>query len=159
MYSSSLSAVQVWDSRRLLVVMTDVLHRTVLSVPRAQAKAIFREIEKGGVAALVRLQLEDNTELLVQLSLDASEFVGTLRFSVFKQGLDAMLHTIAARLASKSEDLNLFTDESSGQRLFLLPGVVQDEGQTHVLVMAMSDNPQKAALTICLQYLDPAQFE
>jgi hypothetical protein len=159
MYSTSLSAVQVWDSRRLLVVMTDVLHRTVLSVPRAQAKVIFRDIEKGGVVPLLRLQLEDNTELLVQLSLDVSEFVGTLRFSVFKQCLDAMLHTIAARLASKSDELNLFTDESSGQRLFLLPGVVQEQGRSQVLVMGMSHNSREASLTICLQYLDPVQFE
>ena len=127
-------------------------------------KRIFRELEAGTRVALTQLRMEDDGQVRLDLTLDHTEFRGTLNFSLFRDSVLALLAKMTKTL--KDEDTPLpalrIMDESgqatSERRLFGVPGLVVAEGVPNVLMMGATPSASEPVVLIELMYIDPEQF-
>ena len=95
-------------------------------------------------------------DVACMLALDHSEYVGKLNFSAFREILAAHLHLIGEKLKNE-ENLNIFTNEETGDLLFNIPGIIQRDDEINVLVTG-TEQRRAGELTIKLMFLDPANF-
>ena len=144
------------EPEKFITIAVNLLHRSFIDSPRDEAKRLFAEIKAGKTIHLVRIKLEDTSELAVDLALDCSEYVGKLNYAAFKNVMQAMLVCIAKQVQSKAE-LNVFTDAETGNIIFNLPGVVEDDEHVNMLVLG-AQREVPGAVTLKLQFLDVSQF-
>jgi len=135
-----------------------VLNSGFLSGSRDRAKQEFKKLKQGNVIEVGNVSMGQITNAPFKLQLDYSEFVGPgFGFDSFSAALTSMLrHTESAFKAEK--DLNvLMNDEQSEMVLGALPGVVQHEGQTNVMMMSFSFR-QPPDIILKLMFVEPGQF-
>ncbi|MEE4658888.1 MAG: hypothetical protein V2J89_00365 [Halieaceae bacterium] len=144
--------------QRFLTVAGNILHRTLLDAQRAAAKRIFNDINEGRRVELVTVQMDDETELRFDLTLDSSEFRGDrLNFTFFRNSVQGLV--AAMGLALKEEgDIPIFREQGGRAMLFGVPGVTRDTGEVNVMMMS-SDMRKPGSVVLKLQYMDPSQFQ
>jgi hypothetical protein len=138
----------------------NLLLQFVVNAPRTEGKRLFRSIEAGKPIKLVRVKMEDGTELMMEVVLDKRDYRGILNFRLFRQHVHALCIRAAALLndEQKKASLPLFSDKNSGDSLFLAPGVVVQDGVVNLLVVG-AKRPTPGGLTMQLVFLDPDQFQ
>lgn len=144
------------EPEKLITIAVNLLHSAFIDSSRDDAKRLFLEVKGGNTAHLVRIKMEDDSELGVDLALDYSEYLGKLNYAAFKNVLQAMLVRIAKQVQG-DDKLNVFTDTESGNILFNLPGVMQDDEHLNMLVLG-AERSVPGAVTLKLQFLDVSQF-
>lgn len=153
----SANPVQVWQPERLLLVASELLHRSFVEATRADAKRLFRDIEDGKQVGVARLELEDQSQLLIKLTLDKSEFRGKFNFRVFRQSLELLIAQIATLLQQGQKEFNSFTAES-GEMMFLIPSITRNEqGEENALVLGVGQLIP-GELPLQLQFIEPSQL-
>lgn len=142
---------------KLLVVCGNVLLKSVLEAPRADAKRVFNDINDGKTFSLVNVRMDDETEVRFELLLDHSEFrAGRLNFKAFRDSLASLLQALAENVRRETE-VPVFTDKGSGAMLFGIPGFTQNEDQQNVMMMSVNLR-KPGCVQVKLMYLDPEQF-
>jgi hypothetical protein len=142
---------------RLLVVCGNVLLRSLLEAPRADAKRVFNDVNDGKTFSLVNVRMDDETEVRFELQLDRSEFrSGRLNFKAFRDSLASLLHGVGENVRSEAE-VPVFTDKRSGAMLFGIPGFTQNEDQLNVMMMSVNLR-KPGSVQVKLMYVDPEQF-
>ena len=91
----------------------------------------------------------------LKLSLDASEFRGHLTFHLFVQALTSMLKNYSHYLPNKKK-APFFTNDQAGAGIFLVPGIIESDGQANMLVLGVETGGD--SLNLKLQFIDPEQF-
>ncbi len=145
---------------RLLTAAANLLHEMLIDCTRADAKRRFRDVLEGRRLGLVRLRMDDASELQMNLTLDASAYEGELNFSAFRRRLLVLLHVIGNALQAQG-GLNLMNDESGKRLLFNLPAIVGEgpQGQERVNVLVLGvDLALPGEATLQLMFLDPSQY-
>ncbi|MEH6549980.1 MAG: hypothetical protein V7711_14935 [Pseudomonadales bacterium] len=133
-----------------------VLHKTFFDSTRQIAKRVYKDIVDGKRQALMTVALEDKSEMQIYLSLDHSEYRGTINFSQFRRQIGVLVSRYAARVQEEGE-INLMTNEETGAQLLNIPAVVADGDQLNVLVLGwISKAP--GTMDLQLMFLDPEQF-
>lgn len=144
------------EPEKFITIAVNILHKSLIDSSRDEAKRLFLEVRGGKAAHLVRVRMEDSSELNIDLALDSSEYQGKLNYAAFKNSVQAMLVRIAKQVQN-GEDLNIFTDQESGDVIFHLPGVVDDGEHVNMLVLGTARSAP-GTLILKLQYLDVSQF-
>ena len=83
---------------QFLTMSANVLHKTFFDNTRLIAKRVFNELDKGKRLKLVSLTMEDKSELNIDVSLDTTDYVGQLNFSLMRKHLKSLLAQIAKLL-------------------------------------------------------------
>lgn len=153
-------AAHVLTPPQFLAMAANLLLQFVVNATRTEGKRLFRSLETGKPVKLVRVKMEDGTELMMEVVLDCSDYRGNLNFRLFRQHAHALCARAAALLSdeSKKGNLPLFTDKNTGDSLFLAPGVVAEGGVVNLMVLG-AKRPQPGKLTMQLVFLDPDQFQ
>ncbi len=145
-----------FTNEKFLTIACNVLNRAFLESARTDAKNIFKTMQEGKRVALIKLQMEDESELRVDASLNSSEFNGRINFGAFRANLQALLGTASAQLENE-RNIVTFTEQNTGATLFGVPGITQEEGELNALLMA-ADFSQPGTVHLQLQYMEPGQF-
>lgn len=142
---------------KLLTLSANVLQQAFFAGTRLDAKRRFQFIEDGRTVFLVKLRMEDGSELEVHLRLDRTELRGKLNFSGFRQLVGRLVVECAERL-DKKQQLALFADDEQQRWVFMIPAGQQVDGVVDILVPAI-DLSRPGRLLLELMFIDPAQFE
>ena len=137
---------------------SNILVKYVFEADRTNAKAMFNNLLEGETEQLVKVQMEDSSELNFDVSLDCSEYRGKLNYSAFKTSLGVLLATIGEFLKTE-QDIRVLSDEHSGAFVFVLPGLAEDKdsGEINALLLGADlSRPGRACLN--LQFFEPSQF-
>ena len=142
---------------KLLVVCGNVLLKSLLEAPRADAKRVFNDIHDGKTVSLVNVRMDDETEVRFELQLDHSEFrSGRLNFKAFRDSLAGLLHVLGENVRREAE-VPVFTDKRSGAMVFGIPGVTQNGERPNVMMMSVNLR-KPGSVQVKLMYVDPEQF-
>jgi len=152
----ALYRTQSMSSEKLLTIAANVLHKAFYDSTRLDAKRRYQFLHDGRTVFLIKLKVEDGSELDVNLSLDRSELRGKLNFSLFKQLVGRLLATYA-QLLNEKQPLNTFSDEQQQRWVYLIPAAFQNSEALNMMVLA-ANMSQPGALTLELMFIDPEQF-
>jgi len=141
---------------QLLTAVVNLLHRSIVDVNRTQAKNIFSSLEANKIVGLVRLKMESGNTLDTELEMDATEFVGDLKFGVFRNALTSWMANAIDQLKAE-KGLSTLNNEERGETLFNIPGPVVNDGQLNVMFLSMFQ-PVPGRLRLRLMFVEPSQF-
>lgn len=144
------------DTKYLLTALINLLHRTILDANRTQAKKIFASLADKRVVGLVCLKMESGNTLDTEVSLNAEEFVGELKFGVFRNALSAWMAN-AIDACKREDNLPIMFNEQRSETLFNIPGAVVSDGQMNVMFASIFQ-PAPGRLRMNLMFVDPSQF-
>lgn len=142
---------------KLLVIAANILHKAFFECTRLEAKRRYQFVHDGRTVFLLKLRVDDGSELEVNLNLERSELRGKLNFSVFRNLVGQLLNAYADQL-NKKLTLNTFSDEERKRWVYLIPAVAQADSQLNMLVLA-ANMAQPGVLNLELMFIDPAQFK
>jgi hypothetical protein len=142
---------------KLLVMAANLLHKAFYDSTRLLAKRRYQLLEEGQVVFLVKVDMEDGSQLDVNIKLDRSELRGKLNFSAFRQLIGQLLAGFATKLQEK-QPLNIFSDTEQRRWLYLIPALLQTPERINVMILG-ADARQAGALTLELMFVDPDQFK
>ena len=146
------------DIVKVVDVAAKILKSGFLSGPRDRAKQAFKKLKQGNSVEVGTVNMGPIKNAPFRLQLDYSEFKGPgFGFDSFSAALTSMLrHTESAFREKK--DLNaLINEDQSEMVLAALPGIVQHEGQTNVMMMNFSFS-QRPDINLKLMFVEPSQF-
>ena len=123
---------------------------------KTEAKQAFNELRSGKHLPLLEISAGDRGSVVGVLALDASEFVGKLNYTAFRNALASHLNRVAERLKN-SESLNILTIQDTGAMLFHVPGLVQVGNQVNVLVTGIEQS-KPGELLIKLMFINPDNY-
>lgn len=144
------------DTTTFLTVIHNNYKRLFLDSSEAEAKTEFGKLMDDGRVPIIEISARDQGEVTCDLALDHSQFLGTLNFSRFRNALIAHLNQIADTLKSEDE-LNILTNQDTGDIVYYVPGIVEEDGTINVLVTGVEQRTA-GRLTIRLMFLDPQQL-
>lgn len=143
---------------QFLTIAVNLLHRAFLEARRDDAKILFREITEGRRAPLTKVQMEDKSTVRFDLSMDYSQYDGSLNFGAFRASLTALLGNLADAIKSGREITTFGAEGNPDNIIFGVTGVNVDRGIPSVLVLSTHSDPREAAMQLRLMYLDYQQF-
>jgi len=144
------------SSEKLLTIAANILHKAFYDCTRLEAKRRYQFLLDGRRIFLIKLQMQDGSELEVNLSLEQSELRGKLNFSLFKQLVGQLLGNYA-RLLNEKQPLNTFSDEEQQRWVYLIPAAFQGPEHLNMLVLSANMN-EPGSLNLELMFIDPEQF-
>ena len=104
---------------------------------------------------LMKLEMGDDDELLFELELDTTEYVGQLNFSKFRNILASMLVNVHHRLEAQESANPMRSD--NGELMFNIPGVFNSEGTINIMVCSFRQLAPGLSL-VRLMYLNPEAY-
>ncbi len=141
---------------KFLTVANNVIYKSLLEAQRTNAKNIYRAVSDGKRVALMTIRMDEESESRFDLTLDHSEFRGKLNFGAFRASVQALVGSVSEVLQSEKK-ITTFTDESSGNVLFGIPGYTR-EGEHFNALMLVADVAVAGTVLLRLQYMNPDQF-
>jgi hypothetical protein len=144
------------DRGTFLTVASNVLFKSLLEAERASAKNIYRAISDGKRVALMTIRMDEDSESRFDVSLDHSEYRGKLNFGAFRTSVQALVGSVSELMQSE-KNITTFSDESTGNVLFGVPGFTQEGEHLNALMLAV-DVTVAGTVLLRLQYMDPDQF-
>lgn len=139
----------------LLGALHNNLSRRFFETKRDDAKQLYMAVRDGRVIPFMTIVIPDKGDIDCSLGLDHSQFVGQLNFTFFRRALASHLQRIADKL-SEQEDLNMYTNETNGDKIFNIPGLVETDLAVNILVTGIEQR-KAGSMTVRLMFLDPAQ--
>ena len=144
------------DTATFLTVIHNNYKRLFLDSSETDAEEEYRKLMDDQTVPIIEISAPDQGEVTCDLALDHSQFLGTLNFSRFRNALIAHLSQIVDTLKSEDE-LNVLTNEDTGDIVYYVPGIVEEDGTINVLVTGVEQRTA-GELTVRLMFLDPQQF-
>lgn len=143
---------------KFLLIAVNLLHKVFIDATRTEAKQVYRNLDSGRTLGLTNVEMEDESTLRINLSLERSEFTGQLNFGAFKASLSNLLGNIA-RTLQEGKEVTVFSVEGKPNSvLFGITGVTFEDAQPNVMVLGSDVGDQPGVATLRLMYLDPEQF-
>ncbi len=146
-------------SREQLMIMSiNLLHRAFIEAPRTESKNLYRDIVEGNRVALTQVSMDDGGLLRFDVSLDHSEYEGTLNYSAFRDSLATVLASLATALQD-NEEISIFSaNEDPNTMIFGKTGVTVDKDVPAVMVVSAKIDAADASVLLQPMYLDYQQF-
>lgn len=143
---------------KLLILSTNVLQQAFFAGARLDAKRRYQFLDRGQTLFLIKLRLDDGSELEVNLRLDRSELRGKLNFAAFRQLVGQLIVECVERL-DKKQALNLMSEDGKQRSVFMIPAGQQAEDKlVNVLVLGF-ELTRPGTLLLELMFVDPDQFQ
>ncbi|MBT3411452.1 MAG: hypothetical protein HN430_12245 [Halieaceae bacterium] len=149
---------QSMPREQFLTIAINLLHRAFMDAKRTDAKNLFKAVSEGKRVALTNLQMEDKSSVRFDLSMDHSEYAGTLNFGAFRSSLTALLSNLVDAVKEQREITTFGAEGDSANIIFGVTGVKVEKEVPSVLVLSTSTGGQEAAVMLRLMYLDYQQF-
>ncbi len=149
---------QSMPREQFLTIAINLLHRAFMDAKRTDAKNLFKAVSEGKRVALTNLQMEDKSSVRFDLSMDHSEYAGTLNFGAFRSSLTALLSNLVDAVKEQREITTFGAEGDSANIIFGVTGVTVEKEVPSVLVLSTSTGGQEAAVMLRLMYLDYQQF-
>jgi len=145
---------------RFLRIATNLIYKSFLEASRDEAKKLFRDIEEGKRMPLVRVQMEDDSEVRFDVTLDNSLYDGRLNFTGFRNSLTVLVKNLHDTLENDEQALKVFRDnDNPNNMMFGVLGITEEEGRVNVLALGADTSPNaEAAIHLQLMFLDKDQF-
>jgi hypothetical protein len=141
---------------KFLTIASNILHKSLLEAARTDAKNMYKALTEGKRVALVNVRMDDESELRFDVSLNSSEFSGKLNFGAFRASMQSLIGSISGHLEAERE-ITSFTERDTGEVLFGIPGLTQEENQLNAIMLA-GDMSTVGVAHLKLQYMEPGQF-
>lgn len=141
---------------KFLTIASNILYKSFFEAARTDAKNMYKALLEDKRVALMNLKMEDESELRFDVSLDSSEFCGTINFGAFRSSLQALIGTTSGHLEAKNEIVT-FTEKETDEILFGVPGLTQEDGQLNALMLSGLFSAV-GVVHLKLQYMEPGQF-
>ena len=143
---------------QILNAAARILQADFLTGPRTHAKQEFRKLKQGKCIKVATLNIGQWEDAPFKLLLDYSEYKGPgFGFDIFIAALDSMLRHTETALKEK-KNLNMLTNQKQNEVvLAALPGIVQREEQSNVMMMNFSFI-QAPDIILKFMFVDPDQF-
>lgn len=160
----SKTQVTTLDTAKLATIAVNLLNQNLLEAERTQAKRVFRELEAGRSVGLTNLRMEDGGVVRFDIELDATEFRGSLNFSAFRDGIQALLARLVEELRLDGPLPYFVPLDATGSRpdgalrLFAAGGFTVHEGTVNALLLGAEPDGVEPVATLKLVYVDPDQF-
>ncbi len=149
---------QSMPREQFLTIAINLLHRAFMDAKRTDAKNLSKAVSEGKRVALTNLQMEDKSSVRFDLSMDHSEYAGTLNFGAFRSSLTALLSNLVDAVKEQREITTFGAEGDSANIIFGVTGVTVEKEVPSVLVLSTSTGGQEAAVMLRLMYLDYQQF-
>ncbi len=149
---------QSMPREQFLTIAVNLLHRAFMESKRTDAKNLFKAVSEGRRVALTNLQMEDKSTIRFDLSMDHSEYEGSLNFGAFRSSLAALLSNLVNAVKEQQEITTFGAEGNSENIIFGVTGVTVDKDVPSVLVLSTSNDGKEAAVMLRLMYLDYHQF-
>lgn len=146
---------------QFLTMSVNLLYKAFLQSRRTEAKQIFRDMLAGKAVPLTNVQMEDQSLVRFDVTLDHSLYRGKLNFGSFRAGLALLVARLSDALREQRE-ITVFTSEHDPHvMIFGVTAVTweEDEDVPSVMVLGADTSSRQAVVALCLQYLDPEQFQ
>lgn len=160
----SKTQVTTLDTAKLATIAVNLLNQTLLEAERTQAKRVFRELEAGRRVGLTNLRMEDGGVVRFDIELDATEFRGSLNFSAFRDGIQALLARLVEELRLDGPLPYFVPLDNTGSRpdgslrLFGAGGFTVHDEVVNALLLGAEPDAREPVVTLKLVYIDPEQF-
>jgi hypothetical protein len=139
----------------LLAAVNENLNRHFYAESRDAAKNLYNTICDEASAPFMRIDTGESGEILCDLALDTSLYVGKLNFGKFRKALAMMMLGIKERIEN-DQPLNAMSSDS-GEVLFNIPGIITEDNQMNVMVCSFKQMGPGLS-TVRLMYLDPDRY-
>jgi len=143
------------NPKLLLAAMNQSLDKQFYQQPRDASKQLFKKLNDGEITSFMRIDTGEAGEVMCDLSLDKTLYVGKLSFGKFRRALAMMMHAIKARL-EVDEKLNALRSKD-GEIMFNVPGIIKEGEQFNVMVCSFKSLGPGLA-SVRLMYLDPDKY-
>ena len=143
---------------QFLTISVNLLHRAFMEAKRTDAKNLFKAVSEGKRVALTNVQMEDKSTIRFDLSMDHSEYVGTLNYGAFRSSLMALLSNLAAAVKEQAQIPTFGAEGNPDNVIFGVTGVSVEKDVPSVLVLSSNTSGQDASVMLRLMYLDYHQF-
>jgi len=150
---------QSMPREKFLTIAVNLLHKTLLESQRTSAKGIFRALADGKRVALTNVQMEDRSTVRFDVTLDHSEYAGTLNFSAFRASLTVLVANLATAVREQRDISTFSAQGKESEVMFGVTGVTLDHGVPAVMVLGADLGGQDATVLLKLMYLDYQQFQ
>ncbi|TDG14153.1 hypothetical protein E2F43_11810 [Seongchinamella unica] len=149
---------QSMPREQFLTIAVNLLHRAFMDAKRDDAKILFRELIEGRRAPLTNVQMEDKSTVRFDLSMDYSQYGGSLNFGAFRASLTALLANLVDAIKSGREITTFGAQGNPDNIIFGVTGVNVDRGVPSVLVLSTHADSREPVIQLRLMYLDYQQF-
>lgn len=140
-----------------LTIATNVLHKSLLEVPRTTAKNIFKAVSEGRRVPMLDVRMEEDADVRFDIALDHTEYRGDrLNFGAFRSSLTALVGALGDALRNEV-DIPVFTEKTDGSMLYGIPGITEENEHGNMLMLSVNLRGPGSVL-LKLQYIDPSQF-
>lgn len=143
---------------RFLTMAINLLHRAFIEANRTEAKKLFNAVAEGKAIALTKVEMEDKSVVRFDLSLDHSEYAGTLNFSAFKTSLATLLSNMVNALQEGKEIPSFNSRDEEQNQIIGITGVTIEKDVPAVMVLSVKPSDREAAIMLRPMYLDYQQF-
>ncbi|PLW69009.1 hypothetical protein C0039_10345 [Pseudohalioglobus lutimaris] len=143
---------------QFLTIAVNLLHRAFMQEKRTKAKSLFRDVAEGKMVPLTNVQMEDKSTVRFDLSLDHSEYGGSLNFGAFRNSLTTLLGNLANAVQEKREISTFSAEGNVENMIFGVTGVTVERDVPSVMVLSANIGGRDAAVQLRLMYLDYQQF-
>ena len=143
---------------QFLRMAANLLHKTLLEVPRTQAKNTFKELSQGRPFHLATVKMEDESTVRFSVNLDHSEFRGKLNFGAFRTSLGLLVSNLGQALIDNKE-FTVFSEKTNPDvMIFGVTAVTREADNTNVMVLGTDISDGQPSVLLRLLYLDESQF-
>ncbi|MEP5568920.1 MAG: hypothetical protein ABJN62_13855 [Halioglobus sp.] len=149
---------QSMPREQFLTISVNLLHKAFMDAKRTDAKNLFRAVSEGKRVALTNVQMADKSTVRFDLSMDHSEYDGTLNFGAFRSSLMALLSNLAGAVKEQAKIPTFGAEGDPDNIIFGVTGVSVEKDVPSVLVLSTSTAGQDASVMLRLMYLDYQQF-
>lgn len=149
---------QTIPREQFLTIAINLLHKAFIEAKRTEAKKLFRTVAEGKAIALTKVKMEDESVVRFDLSLDHSEYDGTLNFGAFRASLGTVLANLVKALQEEKPISTFSAEGNDDNMIFGITGVTVERDVPAVMVLSVQLNQREAAIMLRPMYLDYQQF-
>ena len=149
---------QTMPQDKFLTMAANLMYKAFLDNSRTKAKNLFRAMSGGKVVALTTVQLEDKSQIRVDIALDCSEYRGTINFGAFRSSVSLLISSLGEQL-KKGEDVQVFSaNHDADIMIFGVTAVTREAKDPNVMVLVAEMASERPSVLLKLMYIDPEQF-
>ena len=143
---------------QFLTMAINLLHRAFIEANRTEAKNLFKSVAEGKVVPLTKVEMEDKSIVRFDLSLDHSEYRGTLNYGAFRTSLATLLSNLVRALQEQQQIPSFTAQGNDRNQIIGVTGVTAEHDTPAVMVLSVQTSEREAAVMLRPMYLDYEQF-
>lgn len=144
-----------FETQSLLKSTAALLQDFLVNPSKHDGKMRFKKLVESDQQFVAEMPTLQGETTKINLILDQSEYIGTLKYSVFKQFVSQLVSSIIQAL---EKDTVTLRKEKNGQRYLLnSPAALEFDGQLNVMMLGLN-LLDRNEITLELQFFEPSQF-